>query len=65
LMRLPVRIPIGEQVEICQFDTAQPGRMIPCARARVVWNDDDEVIGPNCHGFEFVGASVAAWAGRQ
>ncbi|MBZ5537989.1 MAG: response regulator [Acidobacteriia bacterium] len=65
LMRLPVRIPIGAQVEFFQFDPARPGRMIPCAQARVVWNDDDEVIGPNCHGFEFVGPSAAAWAHKQ
>jgi DNA-binding response OmpR family regulator len=65
LMRLPVRIPVGELVEICQFDAARPGRRFPSARARVVWNDDDEIIGPNCHGFEFVGASATTFVHKQ
>lgn len=65
LMRLPVRIPVGELVEICQVDAARLGRRAPCARARVVWNDDDEIIGPNCHGFEFLGPSATTWAHKQ
>jgi DNA-binding response OmpR family regulator len=60
LMRLPVRIPVGQQVEICPSAEAVSSRMILSGRARVVWNDDDEVIAPNCHGLEFI-EPVSAW----
>jgi len=64
LMQLPVRIPIGEEVELCQSDSGASTRMVLRTLARVVWNDDDEVIGPNCHGLEFI-EPATAWASRQ
>jgi DNA-binding response OmpR family regulator len=64
LMRLPVRIPVGQEVEIRQSEAGVSTRAALQARARVVWNDDDEVIGPNCHGFEFI-EPAAAWTRPQ
>ncbi len=64
LMTLPVRIPVGELVEIFQAYAPAENRMAIRAIARVVWNDDDEVIGPNCHGLEFIEPS-SAWILKQ
>ncbi len=57
LVRLPVRIHVGEVVELQQ--DSFPGVHMEAikTRARVVWNDSEGTIGPYRHGLEFLEAT--------
>jgi putative two-component system response regulator len=57
LMRLPVQIAVGQEVEICQSYLPESGELAVRTMARVVWIDEEGVIGPYWHGMEFVSPS--------
>ncbi|MBZ5538666.1 MAG: response regulator [Acidobacteriia bacterium] len=57
LVRLPLRIPVGEQVEVFQTEPDDSDGVAILTRARVVWNDSDGVRGPFWHGLEFLTAA--------
>ncbi len=55
LVRLPVRIPVGKQVELCPSELPSTnGNDDRSTAARIVWNDEKGAIGPYWHGLEFV-----------
>lgn len=54
LVRLPVRLPVGKQVELCQSDLPQTRGGAPQTSARIVWTDEKGAFGPYWHGLEFV-----------
>lgn len=64
LVRLPARIPVGEEVEVFQSEPDDPDRVAILTRARVVWNDAAGVRGPYWHGLEFLKASPA-WTSKD
>jgi CheY-like chemotaxis protein len=57
LVRLPVRIPVGEDVEVFQSEPVGAKGVAILTRARVVWNDGEGIRGPFWHGLEFQSAS--------
>lgn len=57
LMRLPVQIAVGQEVEICQAFLPESGDVAVRTMARVAWTDEEGVIGPFWHGLEFVDPS--------
>jgi CheY-like chemotaxis protein len=57
LVRLPVRIPVGEEVEVFQSEPNDPDGVAILTRARIVWNDGEGVRGPFWHGLEFLNPS--------
>lgn len=57
LVRLPRRIPVGEIVELSQATFSVPSASLPSAKARVVWNDPEGILGPFRHGMEFLDPS--------
>jgi DNA-binding response OmpR family regulator len=64
LMRLPVQIPVGEEVEICQAYLPESGELSVRTMARIAWSDEEGVIGPYWHGMEFVSPS-SQWVERR
>lgn len=54
LVKLPSRIPVGQEVEILQAAKKDPNRITGLSRARVIWNDKEGVHGPYWHGLEFL-----------
>lgn len=54
LVRLPVRIPVGERVEVFQSEPDTSDGVAILSEARVVWNDSDGIRGPYWHGLEFL-----------
>ena len=64
LVKLPARIPVGEEVEVFQSDPNDPDSVTVVTRARVVWNDAAGVRGPYWHGLEFLKASPA-WTSKE
>jgi CheY-like chemotaxis protein len=57
LVRLPVRIPVGEEVEVFQTEPNASEGVAILTRGRVVWNDSDGIRGPYWHGLEFLSRS--------
>lgn len=57
LVHLPVRVPIGEQVEIHRSSTPAPKGFAILTLARVAWNDEADREGPCLHGLEFLNPS--------
>ena len=57
MVRLPVRIPVGERVEVFQTEPSDSEGVAILTCARVVWNDSDGIRGPYWHGLEFLSAS--------
>ena len=64
LMRLPVQIAVGEEVEVCQAFVPESNDLSVRTMARVVWNDEEGVIGPFWHGLEFMNPS-SQWVAPQ
>lgn len=54
LMKLPARIPVGEEVEVFESEPNNPNNVVILTRARVVWNDSEGSRGPYWHGLEFL-----------
>ncbi len=64
LLRLPILIPVGQEVELRQelYPTAPENAV--STRARVIWHDGESAIGPYRHGIEFLIPS-SHWVIRQ
>ena len=53
LIRLPVRVPVGETIEICRPNTPTFKSIPSRTQARIAWNDAVHLNGPYSHGCEF------------
>ncbi len=53
LVRLPVRVPVGEQIEIRRLSVSSSKTIANPTPARVAWNDELHAAGVFLHGCEF------------
>jgi hypothetical protein len=49
LVKLPARIPVGEEVEVIRSEMNDPIEVSILKRAQVVWNDSNDGQGPYWH----------------
>lgn len=64
LVRLPMRVPVGSQVEVRQAYFPGQDKDSIVTTARVIWNDEEEAVGPYRHGLEFLSPS-SHWVIKQ
>jgi putative two-component system response regulator len=64
LVRLPFKIPVGEDIELHQAASSPKQSQVVPTKARVVWTVESGELGPYHHGLEFLTPS-AQWVINQ